>query len=209
MESPMTEESPARSAPERTSAILARLAAEPQRESISIGMIVDALYDRSFGVIIILFALPNTILPIAWVLGAPILLFTIQMVLGRQEPWLPEFMRRQSLTQETFSKVMNYAVRYLSKIEAWLKPRWNFLTTDPMERLIGLYMSFITIMLLVPVVPFGNALPAFGLAIIAAGLLEKDGLAIFVGALVGLLGSVYVIVFIGGIIAAGKAIFGL
>jgi hypothetical protein len=129
--------------------------------------------------------------------------------MGRQELWLPEFMRRQRLSQETFARIMDYVVRYLGKIEAWLRPRWNFLTTDPMERVIGAYMTFITIILLVPVVPFGNALPAFGLAIMAAGLLEKDGLAILVGALIGLVGSIYVIAFLGGILAVGKALFGL
>lgn len=195
-------------APERTSVILARLAADSDRERIDIGTIVDALYDRSFGVVIILFALPNTIFPVAWILGTPILLFTIQMAIGRQEPWLPEFMRRQSLRQETFSKIVEYVVRYLAKIEAWLKPRWHFLTTDSMERLIGIYMTLLTIVLLVPV-PFGNALPSFGIGIIAAGLLEKDGVAIFVGSIVGLSGAVYVVALIGGIWAAAKAAFGI
>ncbi len=194
--------------PERTSLIVGRLAAKAQHGRIDIGMIVDALYDRSFGVIIILFALPNAIFPVAWVLGTPILLFTIQMALGRQEPWLPNFMRRQSLNQEIFARIIRYVVYYLTKIEAWLKPRWNFLTTNAMERVIGVYMSLLTIVLLAPV-PFGNALPAFGLGIMAAGLLQKDGLAIVVGAVIGLLGAVYVFAVIGGIWAAAQAIFGI
>jgi len=194
--------------PERTSVILARLMAANDKDRIDIGTIVDALYDRSFGVVIILFALPNIIFPVAWVLGTPILLFTVQMAIGRQEPWLPDFMRRQSFDRDTFTKIVSYAVRYLSKIETWLKPRWNFLTTDRAERVIGLYMTLLTIVLLVPV-PFGNALPSLGLAIIAAGLLEKDGIAILVGSIVGLLGAGYVLAVIGGIWAATKALLGL
>jgi hypothetical protein len=208
MDYPVPETQAARENPVRTSEILAGLAAKANGETITIGTIVDALYDRSFGVVIILFALPNTIFPVAWVLGTPILLFSIQMMIGRQEPWLPEFMRRQTLSHETFAKVISYVVRYLSKIEAWLKPRWEFLTTDRMEKIIGLYMTVVTIILLVPV-PFGNALPSFGLAIIAAGLLEKDGLAILVGALVGLAGTAYVFIVLGGVLAAGKALFGI
>jgi hypothetical protein len=69
-------------------------------------------------------------------------------------------------------------------------------------------MTFLTLVLLVPV-PFGNALPSFGIAIIAAGLLEKDGLAIVIGSLIGLSGAVYVVAVIGGVWAAFKAIFGL
>lgn len=194
--------------PERTSELLARYAREEQRDNIDVGMLLEALRDRSFGVIIILFALPNAILPVAWVLGTPILLFAIQMMTGRQEPWLPAIMKRPQLGRETFNKVMDYVVRYLAKIEAYLKPRWNFLTTDAMERVIGAYLTFLTIVLLVPV-PFGNALPSFGIAIIAAGLLEKDGVAIMVGSLVGLAGAVYVVAVIGGVWTAFTALFGL
>ncbi len=207
-DSPMPDLQATRATPERTSSILARLGQQTELDRIDIGTIVDALYDRSFGVVIILFALPNTIFPVAWVLGTPILLFTVQMVMGRQEPWLPQFMRRQGFSRETFAKIVEYVVRYLSKIESGLKPRWNFLTTNRMERVIGLYMTFLTIILLVPV-PFGNALPSFGIAIIAAGLLEKDGAAIVVGSIIGLAGSIYVVAVLGGIWAAAKALFGI
>lgn len=194
--------------PERTSELLARVARENQTETISVGTLVDALKDRSFGVIIILFALPNAILPITWILGTPILLFAVQMIMGRQEPWLPAFVERREFGRDTFNKIINYVVRYLSIIESWLKPRWTFLTTDSMERVIGVVIAFLTLVLLVPV-PFGNALPAFGIAIMAAGLIQKDGLAIVVGALIGLAGTFYVVALIGGLLAAAKSIFGL
>ncbi len=74
---------------ERASEILARLARETRADSVDVGTLLEALKDRSFGIIIILFALPNAILPVAWVLGTPILLFSIQMMLGWQKPWLP------------------------------------------------------------------------------------------------------------------------
>jgi hypothetical protein len=207
MESPIPGFGTAAAVPERTSRIFERLAAQANGERTSVGTIVDALYDRSFGVLIILFALPNAILPLAWVLGLPIILFTVQMAVGRQEPWLPDIMRRQSMNRETFVKVISFAARYLAKIETWLKPRWNFLTTNSMERVLGVYMTFLTLVLLIPA-PFGNYLPAFGLGIIAAGLLEKDGLAILIGSVIGALGAVYVVAVIGGIWAAAKALLG-
>jgi hypothetical protein len=193
--------------PERTSDIIARVARENQANTVTVGELLNALKDRSFGVIIIFFALPNVIVPISWVLGTPILLLTVQMVIGRQTPWLPGFMKRQEISGETFAKIASYVVTYLSKIEKWLKPRWSFLTTNTMERFIGLYLTFLTLVLLVPI-PFGNALPAFGIAIVAAGLIEKDGLAILVGSLIGLAGALYIVVLLGGIWTAFKAIFG-
>lgn len=199
---------PANALHERTSDIVARVAAQNQAEHITVGQLLEALKDRSFGVIIILFALPNAIVPIAWVLGTPILLFAVQLVLGWQKPWLPQFMSRQQIGRDTFNKIADYVVRYLRIMERYLKPRWNFLTTDAAERLIGLWMTFLVLVLLVPV-PFGNALPAFGISIIAAGLIEKDGLAILVGSLIGLAGTFYVVALLGGILAAARAIIGI
>jgi hypothetical protein len=207
MDSSVSQPGARRAAPERASEILARLARETQLESVDVGTLMDALKDRSFGILLILFALPNAILPVAWVLGTPILLFAFQMTMGWQQPWLPAMLRRPKLSRETFVKLMDYVSRYLSIIESWLKPRWHWLTTDRMERVIGAYLIFLTIVLLVPV-PFGNALPSFGIAIIAAGLLEKDGVAIIVGAIIGLIGTVYIVALIGGVLAAFRAIFG-
>ena len=123
-------------------------------------------------------------------------------------PGCPDSCGGRSFNRETFANIVSYVVKYLSKIEAYLKPRWAFLTAGFMDRVIGIYMTFLTIVLLVPV-PFGNALPSFGMAIMAAGLLEEDGLAIIVGALIGLAGTVYVIAVVGGLLAGAKAIFGL
>jgi hypothetical protein len=57
-------------------------------------------------------------------------------------------------------------------------------------------------------VPFGNALPSFGIAVVAAGLLQKDGVAIAIGSLIGIAGTVYVLAVIGGIWAAARALLG-
>jgi hypothetical protein len=194
--------------PERTSEILERLAQENNHSGTTIGALLDALKDRGFGAVIILFSFPSAVLPIAWILGTPILFFATQLAIGLEEPWLPEALRRPGLGRETFNRLMAYAVKYLRIVERGLKPRWTWLTGRTMERIIGVYMVFLTLILLVPIVPFGNALPAFGVGIIAVGLLEKDGLAIIIGSLIGAVGAVYVLAFIGGAFAAIKAIFG-
>jgi hypothetical protein len=77
---------PAMARHEKTSEIVARIARDNRSDTISIGQLLEALKDRGFGVIIILFALPNAIVPIAWVLGAPILIFAIQLILGSKKP---------------------------------------------------------------------------------------------------------------------------
>jgi hypothetical protein len=117
-------------------------------------------------------------------------------------------MSRQKISSETFNKIADYVVRYLSMMERWLKPRWAWLTSDLMERVIGVWLVFLTLVLLVPV-PFGNALPSFAIAIVAAGLIEKDGAAIVVGSLIGIAGTFYVVILLGGLLAAFRAIVGM
>lgn len=208
MDMPRPEDTEPEYRPDRTSEIIARLEHEGGNSGrITVGTIIDTLYNRSFGVVIILFALPNAVFPLALVLGIPILLLTFQMIIGRQRPWLPEIMRQRTISRSMFSKIVLYVVKYLGKIERFLKPRWNFLTTNPMERLIGVWLTVVTLILMVPV-PGGNTLPAFGITVTAAGLLEKDGVAIAAGMLIGLAGTVYVVSVVGGLLAAARAIFG-
>lgn len=195
--------------PERTSDILARLANNADVEHMDIGRLLDGLKDRGFGIIIFLFALPNAVLPIAWILGTPVLFFAFQLVLGYTEPWLPAKMRNARLGQETFTRLTGYAVKYLRILEGLLQPRLMWLTGHFMERILGVYMVFLTLVLLVPIVPFGNALPAFGIGIMAVGIMERDGIAIILGSLIGAVGATYVFLVLGGAYTAFKAIIGL
>jgi hypothetical protein len=194
--------------PKRTSEILADFAQQAESD-VTIGDLLDALKQRGFGILIVLFALPGAVLPIAWILGTPIMFFAVQLIFALREPWLPGFLRRQTLSQDTFNKVIEYAVKYLGYIEVGLKPRWTWIAHPIMERVIGAYIAFSTLVLLVPIVPFGNFLPAFGIGVMAAGLLERDGLAIAVGAVMAMIGAIYIFAFLGGAWIAFAAIFGL
>jgi hypothetical protein len=194
--------------PKRTSEILLEFAQQTEGD-VTIGDLLDALKARGFGILIVLFALPGAVLPIAWILGTPIMFFAVQLIFALPEPWLPGSLRRQTLSRDTFTKVIEYAVKYLEYIEVWLKPRWTWVTHPIMERIIGAYIAFSTLVLLVPIVPFGNFLPAFGIGVMAAGLLERDGMAITVGAVMAMIGAIYIFAFLGGAWIAFAAILGL
>ncbi len=194
---------------ERTSTVLARLIRENTGETVEVRTIVEGLKDRSFGVLMILFAVPNAVITgISWILGAPIVLLALQFTFGRQTPWLPEFMLKQTLKQELFQSITIRVMHFLTKVERWLQPRWLWLSTRTAERILGLYLAFVAIILMAPI-PFGNALPAFGIAFISAGLIEKDGIAIAIGMVLGFAGSIYIISVVGGLIYAGLKLLGL
>ena len=140
----------------------------------------------------ILFALPNAVIPgISFILGAPVVLFALQLAAGRQEVWLPAFMRRQKLSAELFEKVAARVEKFLVWIEKLSMPRWCSVVTGPGERFLGLYIAIVAGFLTTPI-PFGNMLPAFGIALMAVGLIEKDGKAAVIGMALGFLGTLYI-----------------
>ncbi len=197
----------AASASGRTSAAIAELAREAGGKDISLGTIVAALKDRGFCIFIILFALPNAIIPgLSFLLGAPVVLFALQLAAGRREVWLPGFLRRRTIPSALFIRIAHRAGRFLIWVEKRLRPRWSWIISGRAERFLGLYMALAGAFLMMPV-PFGNALPALGISLIAAGLIEADGMTAFIGILLGFLGIAYIFLVIAAGIEAIKAVF--
>jgi len=188
---------------DKTSVAIIELAERARGRDVTVGEILAALKDRGFGVFMILFALPNAVIPgISFVLGAPVVLFALQLAAGRDEVWLPKFMRRQKLSAALFEKAAARVEKFLVWIEKRSMPRWSSIVSGAGERLLGLYIAVVAGFLMMPI-PFGNALPALGIALMAVGLIEKDGKAAVIGVVLGLLGALY----IGVAIAAGLEAF--
>lgn len=167
----------------RLSAILTTLVADPTRARIGIGELVAAMQDRAFGVLMFVFAIPN-VLPtppgVSSVLGAPLLLLSLQLALGRPAPWLPQFIARRSLPAPEFAAVVRRVVPWIARAERLLKPRLGMLAHSPAERLIGCVCLVLAIILFLPI-PLGNMLPALAISIFSLAILERDGVAVLLG----------------------------
>jgi len=138
--------------------------------------------------LLFIFALPNLIpvnIPLlSAVLGAPLVLLAAQLTYGRHKPWFPHWLARQSVSRENFEAVVRRALPHLERAEELLRPRLPALLSWTGERLIGVALLVLTVVLALPI-PFGNWLPAFAIAIIGLAIIEKDGLAVLVGFAVG------------------------
>lgn len=173
-------------APDRLSDMLADLAADTARERVSAADLLDSFGDRAMGVLLFIFALPN-VMPIglpgtSMVLGVPLTFLTAQMVLGARRPWLPGWIRARSLRQEDFAAVIRRILPLLHRVERVVRPRLAALTTVPAERMIGLLGLVLSVTIALPI-PFGNALPACTIAVLAFGLIERDGAIVALGGL--------------------------
>lgn len=161
-------------------------------ESVTLRELKDLLHERGFGLLMLIFSLPIAI-PFPYppgfttVVGAPLLLFSLQMMLGMDSPWLPNRIGRITIKRETLSVVINKSIPYLQKIEHFLKPRLESLSGKTGERLIGLISCLCALSIALPI-PLGNALPALGILLMALGLLNKDGIVIIAGTIASILG---------------------
>lgn len=180
----------------RFSEILQELAAGEGRDRISVGDLVQAMQDRAFGALLLVFAFPN-ILPsppgLAAVLGLPLVYLSTQMMLG-QLPWLPKFIANRSMTHGNFVTVVEKGAPWLSRAERLLRQRVSIMTSAPVERMLGMICLIIAVVLMLPI-PFGNMLPSLAICLIALGVLERDGIWVMAG----VLGGVIAVTVVGGI----------
>jgi hypothetical protein len=172
----------------RTSDIVRHIIAQCEEGgSITLREFLHLLGDRSFGLVILMFSLPNS-LPIpgipgfSTVTGLPITLIALQMVLGRQTVWLPEKMANISFSKTLLGKMLSKALPSLIKLEKILKPRVLAVTSPLGERVIGAFFVVLSLIIALPI-PGGNFLPGVAMSLIGLGLLERDGLFILLSKL--------------------------
>jgi hypothetical protein len=174
--------------PRRTSHLLRDFVTNHPEPRISLGALRDALGDRGFGVLLFIFALPNLVpvnIPLlSAVLGLPLVLLAAQLTYGRHKPWFPHWLTEQSFPRDGFAHIVLRSLPYLERAERLLRPRLTVLLSWTGERLIGLAILILALVLFLPI-PFANWLPACAIAIIGLAIVEKDGLAVLVGLAVG------------------------
>lgn len=158
---------------------------------ISMNLLIGQLGTRAYGILLILLALPNAI-PVAGMLGISLLtgflmlIFSAQIACAMEKPWLPRFVAKKEIPKEILLKSVTIAKPYLQKIEPFIRPRILALSTPAALQITGVIIGGFCLIMLLPL-PFGNFGPALAIFLIGLGMLEKDGLCIAVGTLVGIL----------------------
>ncbi|NNU81767.1 exopolysaccharide biosynthesis protein [Halovulum dunhuangense] len=179
--------STARKGRRRLSEILAEIGHDAARDDVSVNDLIRILKGRGRAALILLFAVPN-VLPMppgtSGVLGLPLLYLSLQMMLDRT-PWLPRFIGERSVPRERFGQMVERLGPWLARAERLLRPRWSPLVGHPAEHILGALCLVLAAVLTLPI-PFGNILPALAICVIALGILERDGLWIALGTLLGL-----------------------
>ncbi|WP_421726674.1 exopolysaccharide biosynthesis protein [Bauldia sp.] len=164
---------------------------------ITLGDLSDAMEERAFGLLILILALPCC-LPFVYVLpqlvSLPMVVLAWQMAAGRRAPWLPEALRKRRLPVASLLDVVDRTRRYGGGfVERLAHPRLTRMTGDRGTRLIGALMIVPSLSILVPL-PLTNTVPGFGVSLVAVGLIERDGLFVVGGLIIGLVWVLLLIV---------------
>lgn len=158
--------------------MLTRLA-EPESGSVTLDELRAAAGDRSFGALLVLLAIPNMVaglIPgLSILLGLPLILVSLQLLVGAERPWLPRRLARLEIPRADLRRIVDRVQPFLQRLERALKPRLEFLMAPWAERLIGLACLVLSLFVFLPI-PFANLLPATGVLLFGFSLLERDGL---------------------------------
>jgi hypothetical protein len=174
----------------RTSQILLALASQPG-ERLTVREIMAVLQDRAFALLIVLLGLPNCLPmppPIPLVCGLLLALVAIQIIFGRDAPWLPRQLLNRSVARTDVERAVGRAIPVFRRLERFSRPRMTFLDTPLTMRLMGAVILILALGLLFAP-PFVGQIP-LGLAVclVGLGLVERDGLVVVGGLILGSIG---------------------
>ena len=184
--------------PPKLSVELARLRDQAAERAVTLREVIYTLQGRAYLLLVLLLALPFiTPIPLPGLstpFGLAILLIAARLSLG-QKPWLSMKLQRKELPAGFLRKLLAVAERVLRVLEKFLRPRLTFVTDTPLlAQLHAVLMLLAALALLLPLpIPFTNSFPAWTILLLAAGLLERDGLFILGGYLVFIAGVFYFI----------------
>ncbi len=159
-----------------------------QEAKVTIGHLVQTLGSRGYGLLILVLDLPNLIpLPLpglSTIFGVPLALISLQMLLGFNRPWLPKRILESGIDKDNFHKLFTKAQPAMQKVERVLQPRLMAFTHPWMKPVLGLAIMIMAATMSLPI-PLGNLILAVPIALIALGMIEKDGLFVLLGLILG------------------------
>lgn len=149
----------------------------------TIETLTAALGKRSFGIVLVLFGLPNLI-PIP---GLPILcgiivgIVGVQMMTGAESLKLPRWVAKRRVKRSDLAGLVARAEPTLRAMEKVMRPRLEMLTSPAAQRYLGAVLLALGITLQAPIPFFGGIAPGLAVIIIGLAMTERDGILLVLG----------------------------
>ncbi|MFT0892157.1 exopolysaccharide biosynthesis protein [Pseudochelatococcus sp. G4_1912] len=174
----------------RTSSVLIALG-QAEGERLAVTEIVQALGPQAFAVLIVVLGLPNCLPmppPIPLICGFLLFGVALQIVFGRTSPWIPKRLLNKSVARVDVARAVDQALPYVRRLEQWSRPRLAFFDTPFRMRLTGLALVLIATSLVTAAPIIGQIPPGIATCLVGLGLVERDGLVVICGMVIGAVG---------------------
>jgi hypothetical protein len=194
----------------RLSEDLRAILREANGRAMTIAELEDILQGRGFAMFILLLSAPF-IVPapgLSVPFGIALMFLGLRIAIG-QKALLPDFLLRRTLSYKTLDRIIRPLAAIAERFEKRIRPRMHYLQTHPWAiNLIGVGIVSGGFLLSLPLpIPFSNTLPAVSILLLAAGLMERDGLLVLLGYIVGVLSWIYIGCWWGAFIATLHSIW--
>jgi hypothetical protein len=147
--------------------------------------------NRAFGVLFLLFGIPNCLpMPpgIPVICGIIVALIAAQMVMGRDQLWLPRFLASKSFKRADLQRIVARSAPWIRRLERVAKPRLHAFADARSRRIIGVVGVLLGLALVLPIPIIGNIPLGIPICVLGLGLVERDGIIIIAGYVTAFLG---------------------
>lgn len=177
---------PNRSISEVVAALLVEGEGDPDGK-IALDDMVHALGNRAFGVLLLLFGLPNCFpmppgIPI--LCGVVVGAVAFQMLMGRTELALPRWLGTKRVDRALLARVIDRSKGVLNLLEAISRPRFPNMSGEWMRRAIGFAGLALAVALMAPIPIFGGIPAGIAVTLLGLAFAQRDGVLIGFGVVV-------------------------
>lgn len=161
--------------------LLRRLADDGGDAGLTLHEIRDRLDERAYGLLILLLSIPCLVpglYGVPQVVGLIVILLAGQMLVGREEPWLPRWFLNLRCKGSWLKAMADFAEIKLGWIDRLSRPRLRRFADGPGEKLAAVFMILATVTI---VMPLTNTIPSIALALLSVGLIQRDGVFVLAG----------------------------
>jgi hypothetical protein len=157
------------------SVVLEELHRAAPKDEVTVHWVLDRLDQQSFGVVLLLLAIVAVVPGICTFAGLLIAISGFEMVVGRSQPYFPQWIASRPLHARRLGPVVTCAIAVLRCVEKVIHPRWLPLA-NKLTRVVGITVLLASVRLILVPLPFSNILPALVIAVVSLAYLEEDGL---------------------------------
>ena len=173
----------------RTSDILKKVISDESQEFLTVEQIVKALGPTSFGTSLMVFSIPEVLpIPLPGMTVAMVIptgIISSQLIRGKRGIRLPNALLKRSIPRKAFAAAVRAILPFLERAERGTRARWRWASNPVAKRFLGLFILVMAAVIALPI-PFTNMPAAISIFIISLGMVERDGVLISLGILLGL-----------------------